>query len=115
MLFNKIKGLTDEFKLSTSISGHKDELKISITMFKPSTLSAPFGLARLQEEVSRRKRGINLRSYNVHNPIKPNNSKVLNVTMNKGVTPLKLDLMEMPANANFNKRLNFLIKRLTQQ
>lgn len=40
VLSNKIKGLTEEFRISTFISGLKDELKIMVTMFKPNTLLA---------------------------------------------------------------------------
>ena len=54
-LSNKIGGLTEEFRISTFLSGLKDELRITVTMFKPNTLAAAFGLARLQEEEVSRK------------------------------------------------------------
>lgn len=59
ILSNKISGLTEEFRISTFLSGLKDDLRIMVTMFKPSTLSAAFSLARLQEEeVIRRVKGV---------------------------------------------------------
>jgi len=50
VLSNKIPGLTKGFKVSSFISGLKEEVKIMVTMLKPSNLPAAFGLARLQEE-----------------------------------------------------------------
>ncbi|XP_042946134.1 uncharacterized protein LOC122279514 [Carya illinoinensis] len=49
-LSNKIKGLTEEFRISTFLSGLREDLRIMVTMFKPNTLHAAFGLAKLQEE-----------------------------------------------------------------
>lgn len=46
----KISGVSEEFRISTFLSGLKDELRIIVTMFKPNTLVAAFGLARLQKE-----------------------------------------------------------------
>lgn len=58
ILSNKIAGVSEEFKISTFFSGLRDELQIIVTMFKLVTLSAAFGLARLQEEeMWRRKHG----------------------------------------------------------
>jgi len=57
VLSNKIPGLTEEFKVSSFISGLKEEVRIMVTMLKPPNLPAAFGLARLQEEeVERRNR-----------------------------------------------------------
>jgi len=57
VLSNKIPGLTEEFKVSSFISGLKEEVRIMVTMLKPPNLPAAFGLARLQEEeVGRRNR-----------------------------------------------------------
>ena len=50
ILSNKINGVSEEFRISTFLSGLRDELRIMVTMFRPTTLSAAFGLARLQEE-----------------------------------------------------------------
>lgn len=55
ILSNKIRGVSEEFRISTFLSGLKDELRIIVTMFKPNTLAAAFGLARLQEEEVTRK------------------------------------------------------------
>jgi len=50
VLSNKIPGLTEGFKVSSFISGLKEEVRIMVTVLKPSNLPAAFGLARLQEE-----------------------------------------------------------------
>ena len=50
ILSNKITDLSEEFRISTFLSGLRDELRIIVTMFRPNTLSAAFGLAKLQEE-----------------------------------------------------------------
>jgi hypothetical protein len=50
VLSNKIPGLTEEFKVSSFISGLNEEMRIMLTMLKPPNLPAAFGLARLQEE-----------------------------------------------------------------
>lgn len=55
VLSNKISGLGEDFCISTFLSGLKDELRITITKFKPSTLTVAFRLARLQEEEVNRK------------------------------------------------------------
>ena len=47
ILSNKINGVSEEFRISTFLSGLKDELRIIVTMFKPNTLVAAFGLAWL--------------------------------------------------------------------
>jgi hypothetical protein len=46
----KIQGLNDEFKVSTFLSGLKEEIRIIVTILKPKDLTMAFGLARLQEE-----------------------------------------------------------------
>ncbi|KAF5475861.1 hypothetical protein F2P56_007623 [Juglans regia] len=64
-LSNKIKGLTEAFRISTFISGLRDDLKIMVTMLKPDTISVAFGLAKLQEEeVTRRNKGMPNRNQN---------------------------------------------------
>lgn len=56
---NQIKGLTKNFKISTFINGLRDDLMIMVTIFKPLTLLATFGLAKLQEEkVNMRNKGL---------------------------------------------------------
>ena len=55
ILSNKTNRVSEEFRTSTFLSGLKDELRIIVTMFKPNTLAAAFGLARLQEEELTRK------------------------------------------------------------
>ncbi|KAB5524458.1 hypothetical protein DKX38_022207 [Salix brachista] len=43
ILSNKITDLSEEFRISTFLSGLRDELRIIVTMFRPNTLSAAFG------------------------------------------------------------------------
>jgi hypothetical protein len=50
ILSNKIPSLTEEFKVSTFLSGLNEEIRITVTMLKPKDLTTAFGLARLQEE-----------------------------------------------------------------
>ncbi|KAF5463169.1 hypothetical protein F2P56_019105 [Juglans regia] len=77
ILSNKIKGLTEEFRISTFISGLRDDLKIMVTMFKPNTISAAFGLAKLQEEeVARRSRTAPNRTQNPFLPTHNNLPKI---------------------------------------
>lgn len=52
---NRISGLTKEFRISTFICGLRYNPRIIVTMIKPSTLSAAFGLARLQEDEDTRR------------------------------------------------------------
>ncbi|XP_041020419.1 uncharacterized protein LOC121262051 [Juglans microcarpa x Juglans regia] len=42
-LSNRIRGPTEEFRISTFISGLREDLKITVTVFKPNSLSATFG------------------------------------------------------------------------
>lgn len=46
ILSNKIHGVSVEFRISTFISGLRDDLRIIITMFKPFTLFATFMATR---------------------------------------------------------------------
>lgn len=42
-LSNRISGLAKEFRINTFISGLRGDLRIMVTMFKPTTLLAVFG------------------------------------------------------------------------
>jgi hypothetical protein len=50
VLSNRTPGLTEYFRVSSFISGLKEEVRIMVTMLKPTTLPNAFGLARLQEQ-----------------------------------------------------------------
>uniref|UniRef100_A0A7N2KR02 Uncharacterized protein n=1 Tax=Quercus lobata TaxID=97700 RepID=A0A7N2KR02_QUELO len=50
MLSNRIKNLPESHKLSCFLSGLKDEIRLAVRMQNPRTLSAAFGLAKIQEE-----------------------------------------------------------------
>jgi hypothetical protein len=64
ILSNRIQGMSEEFKVSTFLSGLKEEVRITVTMLKPNALTTTFGLARLQEEeVNQRSRGYKNQSW----------------------------------------------------
>ena len=122
---NKITSLSEEFRISTFLSGLRDELRIIVIMFRSSTLSAAFGLARLQEEEVGRRH---------HKPSRQANTNHTNNTITNYLpaphrqTPLKLSapnsntnpFQKLPApqntqtyNQNFPKKYPLPIKRLT--
>ena len=49
-LSNRIKGLSPMHKMSCFLSGLKDEMCLPVRMLNPQSLSAAFGLAKIQEE-----------------------------------------------------------------
>ncbi|KAF8364731.1 hypothetical protein HHK36_033288 [Tetracentron sinense] len=49
-LANRTDGLTDFFLISCFVCGLKEEIRMDVQMFHPTTLNAAIGLARLQEE-----------------------------------------------------------------
>ncbi|KAG2679678.1 hypothetical protein I3760_11G062100 [Carya illinoinensis] len=72
VLSNRISGLTEDFRISTFISGLRDDLKIMVTMLKPNTISVAFGLAKLQEEeVTRRNKGMTSKNHSQYIPTNP--------------------------------------------
>ena len=50
MISNRIRNLPKSHKLSCFLSGLKDEVRLAVRMQNPRTLSAAFGLAKIQEE-----------------------------------------------------------------
>jgi len=71
VLSNRIPGLPEEFRVSSFVSGLKEEVRIMVSMFKPTTLPDAFELARLQEqEVYRRNRNPRTQSWS-SNPSYP--------------------------------------------
>lgn len=49
-LSNRLRGLSESHKLSYFLSGLKDEIRLSVRMFNPTSLNAAYGLAKIQEE-----------------------------------------------------------------
>jgi len=49
-LSNRLRGLSDQYRLSCFLSGLKDEIRLPLRMLAPRTMVAAFGLAKLQEE-----------------------------------------------------------------
>ncbi|XP_035543610.1 uncharacterized protein LOC118347690 [Juglans regia] len=114
ILSNKITGVSEEFRISTFLSGLRDELRIIVTMFKPNTLSAAFGLARLQEEEVGRKQ-YPYRNPHSQNSPHPNTHKPAPLRL-LGPNPIpRLPAPPPPdsqPNPNVPKRYHFPIKRL---
>ena len=50
MLSNRIRNLSKSYKLSCFLSGLRDEVRLAVRMQNPRTLSAAFGLAKIQEK-----------------------------------------------------------------
>ena len=50
MLSNRIKNLPESHKLSCFLNGLRDEIRLAVRMQNPRTLSAAFGLDKIQEE-----------------------------------------------------------------
>lgn len=50
MISSRIKNLLETHKLNHFLSGLKDEVRLAVRMKNPRTLSATFGLAKIQEE-----------------------------------------------------------------
>lgn len=77
VLSNRIIGLTEEFWINTFISGLREDLRITIFMFKPTTLFAAFGLARLQEEeMIRRSWGHETRNFSLNQSFQHQNHRL---------------------------------------
>jgi len=129
VLSNRISGITEEFKVSSFISGLKEEVRIMVTMLKPPNLPAAFGLARLQEEeVWRRNRSARAPPWNPTNqsnskpsfpklnvPLtlsKPSNPIFPTATRNVGFNLLYPD-RNIPFQNNVVKRPNLPIKRIS--
>ncbi|KAF5443243.1 hypothetical protein F2P56_035816, partial [Juglans regia] len=49
-LSNRLKGLSDNHKLSCFLSGLKDEIRLPLRLLKPANLNIAFSLAKIQEE-----------------------------------------------------------------
>ena len=121
ILSNKVHGVSEDFRISTFLSGLKDELKIIVTMFKPTTLAAAFGLARLQEEEVNRK----------YHPYKTSSTPNQSYTTNLRIQPKPYNInpmtkfpatnttLRLPApqharnNSPFPKRNPYPIKRIS--
>ncbi|KAH7862936.1 hypothetical protein Vadar_011299 [Vaccinium darrowii] len=51
-LANRTSGLTQGFFISCLLSGLKEEIRVGVQMFGPTTITQAIGLARLQEETT---------------------------------------------------------------
>lgn len=49
-LSNRLRSLSENYKLSCFLSGLKDEIKLPVRMFNPPNLITAYGLAKIQEE-----------------------------------------------------------------
>jgi hypothetical protein len=50
ILSNRLRDLSEGYKLSCFLSGLKEEIRLPVRMFAPKTLLAAYGLAKIQEE-----------------------------------------------------------------
>lgn len=50
VLSNRLRDLSESYKLSCFLSGLKEEIRLPVRMFGPKTLLAAYGLAKIQEE-----------------------------------------------------------------
>jgi hypothetical protein len=59
-LSNRLRGLTEPYKLSCFLSGLKDEIRLPVRMLAHTSLGQAFGLVKIQEEyVLSSRRGLN--------------------------------------------------------
>jgi len=114
ILSNRIQGMSEEFKVSTFLSGLKEEVRIMVTMLKPITLSSAFGLAKLQEEEVRlRGRGHKYQSWVTNSQGYTKLSAAPTPPRLTIPTPPETRNTNPPYNPNFNRRPSIPIKRLT--
>lgn len=64
-LANQVPRLGESFLISCFIGGLKEEIRLNVKMFRPTTLTSAIGLARLQEEHQTHRRSLH------RNPAKP--------------------------------------------
>jgi len=114
ILSNRIQGMSEEFKVSTFLSGLKEEVRIMVTMLKSTTLSSAFGLAKLQEEEVRlRGRGHKYQSWVTNSQGYTKLSAAPTPPRLTIPTPPETRNTNPPYNPNFNRRPSIPIKRLT--
>ncbi|XP_042963178.1 uncharacterized protein LOC122297221 [Carya illinoinensis] len=116
VLSNRISGLTEDFRISTFISGLRDDLKIMLTMVKPNTISAAFGLSKLQEEeVTRRNKGMTSKNHSQYIPTNSYIPKLPAPTplMRLPPPPPRPKNRTFPTTYNQTKRPTIPIKRVT--
>lgn len=52
VISKKMKGLSENYKLSCFLNGLKDKLRLLVRMLHPQNLNSTFGLAKIQEYIS---------------------------------------------------------------
>jgi hypothetical protein len=121
VLSNCIAGLSEEFRVRNFLSGLKEEIRITVVMLMPTTLTLAFGLARLQEEEVTR------RSRNYRNPQPLNSSPYIanrntyprlatTTPLPRLSTPIPYQEPKPVNNPNSNnhfRRSNFPIRRIS--
>lgn len=120
VLSNRIPGLTEEFRVSSFVSGLKEEVRIMVSMFKPMSLPAAFGLARLQEqEVCRRNQSPkpqdwpSIASYPRLPPAPNIPEPSTNHQLANNLYPNPSRNTNFPYPNNLNQKLNWPIRRIT--
>jgi hypothetical protein len=112
ILSNKIQGLSEEFKVSTFLSGLREEVRIVVTMLKPKDLTTAFGLARLQEEeVKLRSKGYKYSAWGTNSQGYTNLASTPNPP--RITTPSQSNTSSLTPSYNPKRRTSIPIKRLT--
>ncbi|KAF5465151.1 hypothetical protein F2P56_015182 [Juglans regia] len=65
-LSNRLRGLSNQYKLSCFLSGLKDEIRLIVRMFNPNNLIFAYGLAKIQEENISLHKKYTPRNFNHH-------------------------------------------------
>ncbi|XP_042972766.1 uncharacterized protein LOC122304569 [Carya illinoinensis] len=65
-LSNRLRGLSEDFKLSCFLSGLRDDIRVSVKMFFPTDLLTAYGLAKMQEEKNFLRKKGSYRNFSTH-------------------------------------------------
>ncbi|XP_035543593.1 uncharacterized protein LOC118347680 [Juglans regia] len=83
-LSNRLRGLSEQYKLSCFLSGLRDDIRLTVRMFNPHNLLLTYGLAKIQEEKTTLHKKFIPRTSNHHhfelatlkiNPTQPDSQK----------------------------------------
>ncbi|KAF8405168.1 hypothetical protein HHK36_010067 [Tetracentron sinense] len=110
VLSNRLRGLSESYKLSCFLSGLKDEIRLPVRMLHPNSLSSAFGLAKIQEEYVTSLCG-NSRGEGNHIPFVPLSSGGSNIVVNVNKQVTEQDAVQNYRGNNFKS--SFPIKRVS--
>jgi hypothetical protein len=100
VLSNRLRDLSENYKLSCFLSGLKENIRLPVRMFSPKTLLAAYGLAKIQEEyVLNGRKNYRTFNWNVANPSLPKTGvsnpnysgggAYLGAGVSKGIVPIQ--------------------------